>query len=188
MTTGPAAMTLPELADRLAAFEDTVADTFEALGTSVQALQERATDAAGAAGSGGRGPRRWAERATAEDWHRLADWVDALNADYSLESSVLVPPCWPAHPGVVEELAGMWRAWFAAQRADEDAAGDGSAELAAWHDRWLWPALRRIHRNHYAISGCSPERHMREQSASKPSDRSLLPPAPLPVDETKTLG
>lgn len=172
MTSEP---TLADLAERLAAFEDTVADTFEALGTSVQSLQDRS---AGALGPGaGEVPRRWAERAAAAEWHSLADWVDGLSAGYSLETNAHVPPCWPAHPGVVEELAGAWRAWWAAQLADQAADLDGSAELAAWHDRWLWSALRRIHRGHYAISGCSQDQHTPERVSSKPSDRSLLPPA-----------
>ena len=89
-------------------------------------------------------PRRWAARATRKDWNNLIDWVDRLTADYSLLGDSTVPPCWPAHPGVVEELAGLWRSWTRTMIIDELAKGSGDTSLTAWHDRWLWPCLTRM--------------------------------------------
>ena len=89
-------------------------------------------------------PRRWAARATRKDWNNLIDWVDRLTADYSLLGDSTVPPCWPAHPGVVEELAGLWRSWTRTMILDELAKGSGDTSLTAWHDRWLWPCLTRM--------------------------------------------
>ena len=51
-------------------------------------------------------PTFWADRATPADWQQLSDWVDALQVRYGVLGDYDIDPCWPAHPGVVEELAG----------------------------------------------------------------------------------
>ena len=40
-------------------------------------------------------------------WNELADWVDWLNANYSMPHARRVQECWPAHPGLVHVLAGL---------------------------------------------------------------------------------
>jgi len=89
-------------------------------------------------------PRWWAARASSEDWNNLVEWVDQLNGDYSLLGDYAIPPCWPAHPGVVAELAGLWRSWIHAVINDARAKKQGSSDLTAWHDRWFWPFMDRI--------------------------------------------
>jgi hypothetical protein len=117
-------------------------------------------------------PQRWAARATPQDWGQLIDWVDHLNTDYSLLSDHTIPPCWPAHPGVVEELAGLHRAWIRAHINDQLAKEDGGNDLAAWHDRWLWPLLRRMKAGHYRTTNCR-DRHKVEQTSCRLTDRHL---------------
>lgn len=74
------------------------------------------------------------DRAGPDDWEALFDWVDRLNSEYSLFSDYGGASCWPAHPGVVEELAALWRAWTAAALADMEAGPAGCSDLAVWHD------------------------------------------------------
>jgi hypothetical protein len=40
--------------------------------------------------------------------------VDDLNRGYSISPDYEILPCWPAHPGLVEELAALHSAWIAA--------------------------------------------------------------------------
>jgi hypothetical protein len=119
-------------------------------------------------------PRRWAARATPADWDALVDWVDELRSTYSLPSGYVVPPCWPAHPGVVEELAGLHRAWVNAVVTEEQAGIEGSSAMAAWHDRWLWPTLRRFKAASYRISNCQ-QSHVAEREVTEMTKRDLQP-------------
>ncbi len=116
-------------------------------------------------------PQRWADRATADDQTALFDWVDALTDDYSLSSDWPMKPCWPAHPGVVEELAAVWRAWIPAAIADDAAGADGSGALTAWHTQWLWPCMKRITKDHYGITSCKPDKHEAKRSNRPLTDR-----------------
>ena len=54
-------------------------------------------------------------------WQRLDSWVDWLVATYKL--TAIIPPCWPAHPTVREELIGLRVAWTGAwsPRASDEA-------------------------------------------------------------------
>lgn len=119
----------------------------------------------------------WTDRATAQQWHDLAEWIDWLTHTYEMRAGFEIYPCWPAHPGIVEELAALWDAWRdAAGRAPVDGSppGDNDA-LAFWHDRYLAPVLHRLHAL-YAFHAC---RHQHESAAAaKPTDRDLLPPLP----------
>jgi len=74
----------------------------------------------------------------------------------TLLGDYIIPPCWPAHPGVVEELAGLHRSWTRARITDELAKNNGSNDLTAWHGRWLWPCLRRMKAGHYRTTNCRP--------------------------------
>ena len=89
-------------------------------------------------------PRRWAERATDDDWRDLITWVHDLNDSYSLRSEYLIPDCWLQHPGVIEEFAGPWGSWTGAVITDHLAGPAVSTALTAWHEQSAWPALRRI--------------------------------------------
>jgi hypothetical protein len=54
-------------------------------------------------------------------WQRLDAWVDWLVATYKL--TAVIPPCWPEHPTVREELIGLRVAWTGAwtNRASHEA-------------------------------------------------------------------
>lgn len=45
-------------------------------------------------------------------WQRLHPWVDWLVATYKL--TAVIPPCWPVHPTIREELIGLRVAWTGA--------------------------------------------------------------------------
>lgn len=119
----------------------------------------------------------WMDRATAQQWHALAQWVDWLNHTYELKEALRIQPCWPAHPGVVEELAALWDAWRdAAGRAPLEGTppGDNDA-LAFWHDRYLAPMLHRLQAL-YAVHAC---RRAHEAAPRAPlTDTDLLPELP----------
>ena len=164
---------LEALAGRLDDTEDAIATTLATIGGEVADLkvslaqllaQERELVK----------PRRWAARASREDWTNLVDWVDELNGDYSLLSDYTIPPCWPAHPGVVEELAGLWRSWIHAVINDTRAKKHGSSDLTAWHDRWLWPCLQRLKSGHYRTTNCR-HKHQLGHPAVAPTDLAFLP-------------
>lgn len=61
-------------------------------------------------------------------WHKLSGWGDWLIATYRLTS--VVPPCWPEHAALVEELASLYIAWVGAWL---DTAGPDAP--AAWQRR-----------------------------------------------------
>ncbi|MBO3146358.1 hypothetical protein GZ176_11760 [Dermatophilus congolensis] len=113
----------------------------------------------------------WATTATSHDWEELVRWVDWLRSTYDVIEGRAVPACWPAHPGLVEELAALREAWAHAckQRALE---GDGQA-LAHWHERYLTPLFSRI--NTYRIKSCDDYQHT--MPSPRPDTRTdLLPP------------
>jgi hypothetical protein len=77
----------------------------------------------------------------------------------------------------VEDLAGLHHAWTIAVIHDELGKHTGSNNLTAWHDRWLWPALRRMKTGHYRTTNCR-DRHHPENSNTWPTDRDFLPAVP----------
>lgn len=88
--------------------------------------------------------RDWITRnRTTAAWDDLADWVDWLNADYSMPDAKRVQECWPAHPGLVHVLAGLRSAWRAAVLADEQGKEEGNA-IASFHDYHLFPFFQRL--------------------------------------------
>lgn len=89
--------------------------------------------------------RPWTARADRAAWLELIGWVDWMQRAYSLTGHALdpVPPCWPAHQNVVEELAALYSSWRAAMADDVDGKGVSDASLY-WHDRWLWPTRERL--------------------------------------------
>lgn len=92
-------------------------------------------------------PRPWGQKATVEDWRTLVEWVDWLSSTYDTINSKRISPCWPAHSGLVHELAALRSAWLASAAIPEP-----DEALSHWHDRLLWPLLMRL--DHYRISVC----------------------------------
>ena len=89
-------------------------------------------------------PRDWIQRhQSVAAWNELADWVDWLNANYSMPHARRVRECWPAHPGLVHVLAGLRSAWRASVLADEQSEEQGNA-MAAFHDYHLFPFFHRL--------------------------------------------
>ncbi len=164
---------LEALAGRLDDTEDAIATTLETIGGEITDLKANLAQLIAQERELVK-PRRWAARASRDDWNNLVNWVDELTGDCSLLSDYTIPPCWPAHPGVVEELAGLWRSWIHAVINDARAKKHGSADLTAWHDRWLWPCLVRLKSGHYRITNCR-QQHQLERSGSTATDRDQLP-------------
>ncbi|MFF5325119.1 hypothetical protein ACFY2Y_15500 [Janibacter hoylei] len=158
---------------------ETTSEEIEATATALAGVQKMLAPTPDAPAIEGPGVAPWTERATAQQWHDLATWVDWLCHNYEFRAEVQIYSCWPAHPGIVEELAALWDAWRdAAGRAAVDGAppGDNDA-LAFWHDRYLAPCVHRLHAI-YSFKEC---RHQHESAAPAPqTDRDLLPPPPLP--------
>ena len=165
---------LAELTTRLDGTEDAVAAALDTLTAAVADLKTQLTALLAKEREKDVPPRRWAARATRKDWDQLVVWVDELNADYSLLGDYTIPPCWPAHPGVVEDLAGLHHAWRIAVINDELGKDTGSNNLTAWHDRWLWPCLRRMKSGRYRTTNCR-DRHHREVGTAARTDRGFLP-------------
>ena len=163
-----------QLSTRLDTTEEATEEALGKLETKVDDLKQQLTQLLKKEREKDIQPRRWAARATTKDWDHLIDWVDQLNANYSLLSDYAIPPCWPAHPGVVEELAGLHRAWTRALINDQLAKNDGGNDLTAWHDRWLWPCLRRMKAGHYRTTNCR-DRHQAERNTTTITDRSFAP-------------
>ncbi len=90
----------------------------------------------------------------------LIEWAERVYVQFD---DGRLPECWLWHPGVVEELVWLWRAWRAAYR--------GSAatvqRAADWHDRQRPGVAARITK---AAGSCSLREH--------------LDPAPVPVVPT----
>lgn len=82
-------------------------------------------------------------RAQVDLLHELRRFVDALNATYELSLSTLaVPGCWYRHPGAVRELAAVMASYHSAYSAKRGMAESDAPNI--WHDRVLWPCLRRL--------------------------------------------
>jgi hypothetical protein len=108
-------------------------------------------------------PRSWCWRdlgpkAAEELWSQLTDWVRWLRSRYPLAKKV--PPCWPEHPEVVEELTALWLAWQHAY-VDPNAALTAPAE---WHDHWLPGLLHRLEHGSFALN-CSGKHAPRPSSS-----------------------
>jgi hypothetical protein len=80
-------------------------------------------------------------------WYDLADWVTWLVATYRLTSAV--PPCWPLHATVAEELVGLHVAWLSAWT--DDAAAEA---VLSWHER-LARARERLMDGNWGSPRCT---------------------------------
>jgi hypothetical protein len=83
-------------------------------------------------------PRPWALNSLTESQARevleqLDRFVTHYNSTYAVRDVELILGCWPAHPGLVHELASLYGSWVVAFQS-----GLSSADLTSiWHDRWL---------------------------------------------------
>ena len=70
----------------------------------------------------------------------LARWISVILLRRYPATGTILPPCWPAHPAVVEELDWLYWAWTG-WALEPDAR---SRDAADWPDRWLPGVLTRI--------------------------------------------
>lgn len=98
------------------------------------------------------------QEAQQELWRQLTDWISWLRHRYPLAKKI--PPCWPEHPEIVEELTALWLAWQSAY-VDPNGSLTGAAE---WHDRWLPGFLHRIDHGPFAVD-CMGRHASRPKSA-----------------------
>jgi len=114
----------------------------------------------------------WADRADVDDWTSLADWVDWLTGTYDLRDQV-IHSCWPAHGGVVEELAALWLAWQQATGSCQEGDWTGDEALAYWHDRYLPGCLARLV-SLYSLHDCGGATGHEPGPAARPTERDRI--------------
>lgn len=79
--------------------------------------------------------------ARGELWETINDFVDWINQRYFADSrSKQIVPCWYMHGAIVEELTGLWAAWWDASYN----AKKPNTKLADYHRRYFWPAMDQI--------------------------------------------
>ena len=129
----------------------------------------------------------------AEIWVWLDRVVTWLNREYAWDVAAMIPACWPRHPHLVHEIAGL-----ADQRRRAGHALTGEA-LEEWH-RYALPAftdrMRNRMRSHCEDKDHQPwpaqGRHARHQSDTQPGRASpelrgrhrRLHPLPAPAPQT----
>lgn len=78
------------------------------------------------------------------------EWANPVLIVPRSSSRAGIPPCWPRHPGVVEELLALHGAWLAAYTEGPNDA------MIAWHDRWIESCVSRVLKT-YTLSECDRE-------------------------------
>lgn len=108
----------------------------------------------------------WRDRATTDDWDELRAWVDELNSSTSLLDQHFIHECWEAHPGVVEEMAGLYEAWRNAMLSQQNGitAGVGSIETSMWFEQALWRTIPRLRA--YGVNRCTVAAHVDDPASS----------------------
>lgn len=184
---------LEKMAGDLEALEGSLAKSLESLGGADSRIQEQLTqlktqldELLKQKRAREIEPRPWPDRVDRADWVELVEWVDWLQRTYEFRGEYTIRQCWPAHPGVVQELAGLYHSWRAAQLGDElsvptiasvkgaRGARPGSSDVTAWHDRWLWPFLNRIKSPHYRFSNCI-DQHEVSLAITPLTDQTFIP-------------
>ena len=110
----------------------------------------------------------WVEQASEDDWAHLMDWADWLAQTYDATAHSLFP-CWPRHPGIVEDLAGLKLSWEHATSTAADSQWSRTEALAYWHDRYLTGFIARLTQFH-GSKGCS-TRHEERRARPMETDR-----------------
>lgn len=103
-----------------------------------------------------------AERLTA--LHEIRGFADWLNRAYALTvSTYAVPSCWYEHPGAVRELWALLASYHHTYttRVRKEAAQPTDAPIF-WHERVLWPCLRRLREEHGLRECVATNRHTHE--------------------------
>lgn len=81
-----------------------------------------------------------------ELWEIINDFVSWINHRYFADyRSKQIVPCWYRHGAIVEELTGLWAAWWDASYN----AKKPNAKMADFHRRYFWPAMEQI----WSLSG-----------------------------------
>lgn len=73
-------------------------------------------------------------------WQRLDEWASWLVATYKLTS--VIPPCWPEHPALREELIGLRVAWAGAWTP-----GSSNEAIVIWHEKLFHARARMLDGN-----------------------------------------
>lgn len=74
-------------------------------------------------------------------WEDLVDFVAWVNGRYFIHhKGKQIVPCWYQHPVVVEELTGLWAAWWDATHN----AKKPNTKMAEFHRRYFWPTMEQI--------------------------------------------
>lgn len=90
---------------------------------------------------------------TAEDWDRLIVWVDGICATHAV---TVIPPCWLAHPDLVNQLEALRCAWEAA------VAHHPGPELISWYTYSWRPFLAYVQ----SVDRCRNGRHQPDPAAT----------------------
>lgn len=155
---------LGELVDRIG---EVAFSRLDGLDAAVSHLRRQVSrGSADAGGTATPNPRSWAATATEPQWLALYDWVDWAVDTYQITTRAL-PGCWPAHPGAVEELAGLHAGWVQARLAVTQGPSD---QMAYWHDRCLQPFLEKLKGPVYGLNECS-QAHRPPKSDPARTDR-----------------
>ncbi len=96
-------------------------------------------------------------KAAFKELRRFVDW---LNVAYELPiSTTAVPACWYLHAGAIRELwalvASHRHAYTVSAQGNVSAPSDAPV---SWHDRVLWPCLRRL-REELGLRECASAGH-----------------------------
>lgn len=90
-----------------------------------------------------------------ELWEDLIDFVAWVNARYFIHhKGSQIVPCWYQHPVVVEELTGLWAAWWDATHN----AKKPNTKMVEFHRRYFWPTMEQIWKELKSCDG--PKGHM----------------------------
>lgn len=165
---------LEAVATRLDQTEDHFGGTLDKVSKAVLELRDQVAELIKKQAEKDIDPQPWIDRATPAQWAELVEWVDWVQANYGALPEFDIYPCWPAHTGLVEELAGLFHSWKRAQIVDELGEKAGSNDLTGWHDRWFWPFRQRAKGGHYRTTNCKDE-HKVERVTAKRTDRQYLP-------------
>ena len=169
---------LEALANRLDQTEDHFGGALDKVSKAVLELRDQVAELIKKQAEKDIEPQPWTDRASPAQWDELVNWVDWLQAKYGALPEYDIPPCWPAHTGVVEELAGLFHSWKRAQIVDELAEKSGSNELVAWHDRWFWPLRQRARSGHYRTTNCKESHRSNGSPRNRPIGNTCPATAP----------
>jgi hypothetical protein len=164
---------LAELTTRLDGTEDAVAAALDTLTGAVADLKTQLAQLLAKEREKDVPPRRWADRATRKDWD--ASSPGSMSSTRATHCSATTPSrhAGPRTPAS-SRTSPAHHAWKIAVINNELGNQTGSNNLTAWHDRWLWPCLRRMKSGHYRTTNCR-DRHHREVGTAARTDRGFLP-------------